>query len=111
MEKIVRFGEDYHDKFDTQAFLESYFSDLSDEFHTFPLPYIHKFYQSFHSDKKLKILDIGTGPIIINFISAAPYASEIVLSDYTENNREALRQWLEKHPKAHDWTLFQIYSH
>ena len=106
MEKIVRFGEDYHDKFDTQAFLESYFSDLSDEFHTFPLPYIHKFYQSFHSDKKLKILDIGTGPIIINFISAAPYASEIVLSDYTESNREALRQWLEKDPKAHDWTLF-----
>ena len=64
-------------KFDTQAFLELYFSDLSDEFHMFPLLYIHKFYQSFLSDKKLKSLDIGTGPIIINF---APFASEIVLS-------------------------------
>ena len=109
MEKIVRFGEDYHDKFNTQTYLESYFSDLSSEIHLIPLPFIHQFYQSFDSEKNLKILDFGTGPSIINFISAAPYASEIVLSEYTENNREALRQWLEKHPKAHDFTLFFKY--
>ena len=109
MEKIVRFGEDYHDKFNTQAYLESYLSDLSSEVIMFPLPYIHQFYQSFDSDKKLKILDIGSGPSIVNSISAVPYSSEIVLSEYTESNREALRRWLEKDPKAHDWTLFLRY--
>ena len=71
MGKIIQFGEDYHDKFNTQTYLESYFSDLSSEIHLIPLPFIHQFYQSFDSDKKLKILDVGAGPSIINFISAA----------------------------------------
>ena len=105
MEKIIRFGEDYHDKFSTKAYLDK----LSSEIHLIPLPFIHQFYQSFASEKNLKILDVGTGPSIINLISAAPFASEIVLSEYTENNRQALRQWLEKHPKAHDFTKFFKY--
>ena len=68
---------------------------------------LHKFYQSYKSTaSKLKILDIGTGPVIAYAISAAPYASEIVLSEYTEANREALLQWLKNDPKAHDWTSF-----
>ena len=105
MEKIIRFGEDYHDKFSTKAYLDK----LSSEIHLIPLPFIHQFYQSFASENNLKILDVGTGPSIINLISAAPFASEIVLSEYTENNRQALRQWLEKHPKAHDFTKFFKY--
>lgn len=43
----------------------------------------------------LKILDYGTGPIILSTISAANKASEIVLSDYAEINRTALRQWID----------------
>ena len=57
----------------------------------------------------LKILDIGTGPVIARAISAAPYASEIVLSEYVEASREALLQWLKNDPKAHDWT--PIFKH
>ena len=57
-------------------------------------------------NKCLKILDVGAGPSISNVISAAPYASEIVLAEYTENNHRALQQWLDRDPEAFDWTTF-----
>ena len=70
----------------------------------FGLKDLHEFYQSYPSTSKLKILDIGSGPVIANTISAAPYAAEIVLSEYTEANRAALLQWLNNDPNAFDWT-------
>ena len=61
-------------------------------------------YQSYKSsNEQLKILDIGAGPVIVHTISAAPYASAIVLSEYTESNRKALLQWLKNDPKSHNW--------
>jgi len=101
------FGEDYHDKFDPQAYLQTYFTDDTDPVQRFKLKQLHKFYQSYKlTETKLKILDIGTGPVIAHAISAAPYASEIVLSEYTEANRKELLQWLKNDPKAYDWTSF-----
>ena len=73
-------------------------------FQVFKLKRLHEFYQSYLSTAKLKILEIGTGPSIANIISAAPYAAEIVLSEYTEANRSALLQWLNNDPNAFDWT-------
>ena len=100
------FGKDYHIKFDTQVYLQKY-ADGPDLIRFFPLKHLHEFYQSYKStESKLKILDIGTGPVIAYTISAAPYASEIVLSEYTEENRKELLQWLQSDPKAHDWTPF-----
>ena len=100
------FGEDYHSKFDTQVYLQKY-ADSPDPIRLFPLKHLHEFYQSYKStERKLKILDIGTGPVISYAISAAPYASEIVLSEYTEANRKELLQWVQNDPKAHDWTPF-----
>ena len=45
-----------------------------------------------------------TGTVIAQTISAAPYAAEIVLSEYAEANRAALSQWLNNDPNAFDWT-------
>ena len=78
-------------------------------FNLFRLKELHKFYQSYPSTAKLKILDIGSGPAIANMISAAPYAAEIVLSGYTEANRSALLQWLNNDPNAFDWT--HVFKH
>ena len=104
------FGEDYFDKFDPQIYLQMYYTDNSDPFRLFLMKELHKFYQSYNSTaSKLKILDIGTGPVIAYTISAAPYASEIILSEYTEANRKALLQWLKNDPKAHNWTPFFRY--
>ena len=79
-------------------------------FRLFTLKQLHVLYQSYKStDEQLKILDVGTGPVIAHTISAAPHASEIVLSEYTEANRKALLQWLKKDPKAYDW--FPYFKH
>ena len=95
------------DNFDPQDYLQTYFSDTSYEQLLFIMKQVHTFYQSYKSSEaKLKILDVGSGPVIAQAISAAPYASEIVLSDFAETNREALLQWLKNDPKAFDWTPF-----
>ena len=105
MERTL-FGEDYHDKFNPQDYLREFYK-VTD--HLFGLKDLHEFYQSYPSTAKLKILDIGSGPIIANTISAAPYAAEIVLSEYTEANRSALLQWLNNDPNAFDWT--HVFKH
>ena len=101
------FGQDY-DKFNPQDYLHTYYS--ADTMGLSPLQLLtlktlHDFYQSYESTKaKLKILDVGTGPVLFHTISAAPYAAEIVLSEYAEANRAALSQWLNNDPNAFDWT-------
>ena len=66
---------------------------------------MHDFYQSYEStESKLKILDVGSGPVIPQTISAAPHATDIVLSEYTEANCAALLQWLNNDPNSFDWT-------
>ena len=52
----------------------------------------------------LRILDYGTGPAIMTIISAATRASEIVLSDCGEENRESLRSWLRNDANAFNWS-------
>ena len=101
------FGQDY-DKFNPQDYLHTYYGADTlglHPTHLLTLKTIHDFYQSYEStEAKLKILDIGTGPVIFHTISAAPYAAEIVLSEYAEANRAALLQWLNNDPNAFDWT-------
>ena len=99
------FGEEYHEKFDTQAFLKCYYTSPTIPFKIFPLPHLYSFYQSL-DNKSLKILEVGAGPCIAYVISAAPYASEIILSEYTEQNCKAIQQWLDKSADAHDWKPF-----
>ena len=106
----ILFGKDYFDKFNPQNFLQIYYSATNLSLALlFRLKELHKFYQSYPSTAKLRILDIGSGPNIANIISAAPYAAEIVLSEYTEANRSALLQWLNNDPNAFDWT--HIFKH
>ena len=104
------FGEDYCDKFNPQDYLQLNYSVANViQLHVFRLKELHKFYQSYPPRAKLKILDIGTGPSISNTISAAPYAAEIVLTEYTEANRSTLLQWLNNDPNAFDCT--HIFKH
>ena len=50
----------------------------------------HEVFQSL--PYSLKVLDYGSGPVIQHCISAAAHASEIVLGDIAESNREAVRK-------------------
>ena len=71
---------------------------------------LQKFHQFFTGSKSdLKILEVGAGPVIVHAISAAQYASEIVLSDYSDNFRSALQKWVDGDPTAHDWSGYFKY--
>ena len=96
-------GEEYHDNFDTPTYLKQWCVDNERLEHY--LRCFHDAVQSLPSRVGLSILDYGSGPSILTAISAATKASEIVLSDYTENNRAAVRRWLDKAPDAFDWTV------
>ena len=101
------FGQDY-DKFNPQDYLHTYYGLDTLGLHPTQLSImktLHDFYQSYDAtEAKLKILDVGSGPVIARTFSAAPHAAEIVLSEYVEANRAALLQWLNNDPNAFDWT-------
>ena len=100
----------YEDVFDTCAYFQYYYSHTEDNVrvkrphHT--LRCYHDALQSLPSSSNLKVLDYGSGPVILGAISAATKASEIVLSDYMDKNRKALQQWLDGDPSALDWSPY-----
>ena len=95
-----------YEKFDPWDYLEDDYEEV-DAFHRHSLKLLHEFYKSYGSPPAgLKVLEFGTGPVIMYEISASLYASEIVLSAYTEDNREALQEWLDRDPEAQDWSPF-----
>ena len=70
---------------------------------------VHKFFVQKHStsqDEPTKVLDYGCGPVLAYSICAAGANTEIVLAEYGENNRNALRDWLDRSPSAWDWTPY-----
>ena len=95
-------GEEYHDNFNTPTYLKQWC--VVNERLEHYLRCLHDAVQSLPSGVGLRILDYGSGPSILTAISVATKASEIVLSDYTETNRAAIRRWLDKAPDAFDWS-------
>ena len=105
------FGEKYHDNFDPMTFLASGFPGEILEWHRSLFKSFHEFFQSYTATnpRPLKVLDFGAGPTIAFEISTSRYASEIVLAEYTEKNRKALQLWLDRNPRAHNWTPYFQY--
>ena len=94
-------GKDYLDKFDPSVFLQRYevirgarsehiLRCYHDVFRTLP--------------QNVTVLDYGSGPTLLSTISAATKASEIVMSDYSDANLQALRLWLQRDTAAFDWS-------
>ena len=106
MAENILFGTDYHDKFQALEYLKRYYGTPAGSYYT-SLGLYHEVFQSLPAG--LRVLDYGCGPSIRGAISAATKASEIVLSDYTEDCRTEVRQWLEKDPNAFDWSHY--FSH
>ena len=104
---------DYSEGFDTDAYLTSRFTvpgppeDSEFPMHNFAVKTLHDYFRSKAGSSnfsELKVLDYGCGPVIANVISAASLASEIVLAEYTEEGRTALRRWLNRDPSSFNWS-------
>ena len=102
----VMFGKDYSANFDGSAYLKTYYSEES-SLRLSMLRYYHEAFKSLPNG--LSYLDFGCGPSFHLTITAATKASEIVLCDYSESNRKALRRWLDKEPDAYDWSSYFSY--
>ena len=97
----------YHTDFNPSTYLANLENEHSSTQRPFLLRCYHDAIQCLPSG--LSVLDYGSGPTFFSTISVATKASEIVLSDYAESNRKALRQWLNKDPDAFDWSPY--FSH
>ena len=93
--------ENYQEEFDPSDFLKHYCCRTGE----IPCRVQHAlrcYHEAFLTiPNGVTVLDYGAGPVMI---SAATKASEIVLCDYTENNRKALCQWLKGDLDAFDWS-------
>jgi nicotinamide N-methyltransferase len=98
--------KNYQDFFDPSAYLSTYSSlrgkgasmdEQRDQLRKWQLRKIHDFYRNLQEEQRaLKILEFGGGPVIHPLISAAPYAKEIVFSEYVSRNRAAVESWKNK---------------
>ena len=108
-------SSEYHLKFDPNTYLarrvkisNPAYKQLNDSLWTarkFLLKNLHSFVEDRLAEKKkdLRILEFASGPCIYCLISVARISSEVVLSEYTEPNRQAIERWLVKDPSAFDW--------
>ena len=104
----IFFGKDYQTKFDTLVYVNRYFEEI--DFQKRAQHFLRCSYDVFQSlPGCLSILDYGSGPSILTAISAAAKASEIILSDYTEENRASIGQWLDNTTSAVDWSIYFRY--
>lgn len=51
----------------------------------------------------LSVLEYGVGPTLHETFIIAAKASKVILADYSEANRNALRSWFDNDPEAFDW--------
>lgn len=78
--------------------------------HRNPLKNLLDFFTShFQRGANLKVLNYGCGPIVAFEASLVPYVQEIVLADYTEQNRAVAKLWLDKDPSRPDFSALYRY--
>ena len=107
----------YTPDFDAKSYLQTRFSRLL--WHQL---HILKWFREFF-DKYLTMMDskaqvtstptvmaeISGGPCIANMTVATPYVSEIVFSDYLQQNLKEVELWKSNDPSAYDWSPYLRY--
>ena len=94
-----------NDNFDASSYLQKRYVDLNDLKTKGVLDHLHHLFGNLGKDKdRLKVLDYGSGPAVQNCISVAARASEIVFSDISSANREAIQKWLDGGADAFNWS-------
>ncbi|XP_066270172.1 indolethylamine N-methyltransferase-like [Branchiostoma lanceolatum] len=99
---------------DARGYLEEYFSplmcEIPDEGQS-GLKCIDILHDVFNSGevKGKRLIDVGCGPAIYQFISASRYFSEIVCAEYSESGRAEIEKWVGGDPDAFDWSEYVQY--
>ena len=104
-------GADYHEKFDSTTYFEMYNQGFSAYSKGLPKHFLQHYHDAFESLPKenVSVLDFGSGPSVLGGVSASRKASEVILSEYTEDSRQAALKWLKNEPNAFDWSSYFRY--
>lgn len=92
------------DTFSSQDYLNDYYIDVSNENKSI-LNWYHKVYTEIKK-KDLKLLEIGGGPTVYQFISAVNKVKEITFTDYSKENLDEIKKWKILDSKAFNWDEF-----
>eukprot|EP00009_Paramoeba_aestuarina_P001158 CAMPEP_0201519468 /NCGR_PEP_ID=MMETSP0161_2-20130828/10013_1 /ASSEMBLY_ACC=CAM_ASM_000251 /TAXON_ID=180227 /ORGANISM="Neoparamoeba aestuarina, Strain SoJaBio B1-5/56/2" /LENGTH=289 /DNA_ID=CAMNT_0047917507 /DNA_START=60 /DNA_END=926 /DNA_ORIENTATION=- len=114
-EKEVCYRDDYHNKFDVDTFLSTYFKTAE---HWLPSFFLTNYYQfvgqlwkkTLDNSKEYNVLDFGSGPSpwhLVSLISPSLPKINLVLSDYSDVNQQALVRWINNTTK-HDWVGYYV---
>lgn len=92
--------------FPTHQYLSEYYQCLDFE-NSALMSFLHRAYSFI--GRRQRLLDIGSGPTIYQFISASRVINEIVSSDPLLSNRREILSWLAEDSDAYDWDAFINY--
>ncbi|UMP06875.1 guanitoxin biosynthesis pre-guanitoxin forming N-methyltransferase GntF [Amycolatopsis sp. EV170708-02-1] len=99
-------GTDYA-KFETAGFADRYLNTFYSHIVQDEIQLAEFLAQEYRKIEDMpEMLEIGCGPCVARALQAAPYVSNITMSDYLLDNLEAIRAWQQKRPDAHDWKEF-----
>ncbi|XP_013419727.1 nicotinamide N-methyltransferase [Lingula anatina] len=110
--KKVYSGADYDVLFEPDVYLSDQYSDFvtsSSSEITAIMNRLHEVYST-GNIKGQRLLDIGTGPSLVNLISASRCFEEIYLSDFSTANRDALKKWQKKEERE-TWSWESFFRH
>jgi len=92
--------------FPARQYLSEYYPCLDFE-NCALMSFLHRTYSFI--GKKERLIDLGSGPTIYQFISASKAINEIISSDPLTSNRQEVLSWLAKKSNAYNWDAFIDY--
>ncbi|MDQ1557706.1 MAG: nicotinamide N-methyltransferase [Pyrinomonadaceae bacterium] len=94
-------------EFPTRQYLSEYYQCLDFENYAL-MSFLHRAYSFI--GKRQRLVDIGSGPTIYQFMSASRDINEIVASDPLLSNRREILSWLAEDSDAYNWDDFINYA-
>ncbi|MEZ5410802.1 MAG: guanitoxin biosynthesis pre-guanitoxin forming N-methyltransferase GntF [Acidimicrobiales bacterium] len=91
------------DQFSAAEYLREYYSEVGPENHE-----LLRFFADIAPAAPMgeDLLEYGGGPTVYQLLSLAPRVGGVVFGDYLAENLEAVSDWIDGRPGAHDWAPF-----
>ncbi len=106
MKKIKTISLSTFEEWNATHYLNDYYMDVeADE--KAALKFQSEFFRS--TTFRSPMLEFGTGPTVFRSILASSYISEINMADFLPSNLDAIREWLNKGKKSHNWNNLTRY--
>lgn len=96
-------------KFNPRSYLREYYTRIGTENQEI-LNFLHRAYANIFSKiKKARVLELGSGPTIYQYISLSKYSVSINITDYSVRNLDEVKKWQNNLPGAFSWKKFIKY--